>query len=362
MPRHSSPLGAHPLPGIDQSDLPIFNQDWWIEAACGSSRYRELKVFDGNVVVGRLPYIISRNRKGFSWARDPHWSHLGGPIVDEQLSRKQQAEVLQSLLEQLPRWSSVDFICNPNVSYADLVRTAFKNAGFEHRTELTYVRHPNNTDVMETRKSKHIGHIKRAAKRLDCLEINAEEFVRFYAANLWTQEKRSYSSLDAMRSLIEEGTSRAQMRAIAARARPPEDEALPERPNVPHDAAIVYVWDKFRCYYWLSTRRVVPADSSDPKPHPDAIKFLGVKAMEHAQAMNLIFDTDGVTTPGTENLYRNMFGLREEETRDVFSRTTASHRLLRKCRQLVRRVLHTLATRKSVYPALMSCAFASFLS
>jgi hypothetical protein len=350
------------IPDIDQHGLPIFNQDWWIKIACGSSRYRELKVFKDDVVVGRLPYITSRTRQGLSWARNPHWSHLGGPIVDEQLSREEQAAVLQSLLKQLPRWSSMDFVCNSNANYADLVRTAFRSAGFEHTTQRTYVRHPGNTDVMETRKSKHIGHIKRAAKRLDCLEISAEEFVRFYTANLWVREKISYASIDAMRCLIEEGTSRAQVRAIAARSKHDENGTPHDGAEVPYDAAIVYVWDQFRCYYWLSTRRVVSAESSDPKPHPDAIKFLAMKAMEHAQAMSLMFDSDGVTTPGSENLYRNIFGLRDEETRDVFCRTIAPQRFFNKCRLAVKRVLHSLPIHKSVYPALMSGALASFLN
>ena len=55
--------------------------------------------------------------------------------------------------------------------------------------------------------------------------------------------------------------------------------------------------------------------------------------MEDAQAMNLIFDTDGVTTRGSENLYRNMFGLRDEEYRDVFQRATILEKLHQKCRR-----------------------------
>ena len=112
-----------------------------------------------------------------------------------------------------------------------------------------------------------------------------------------------------MTFLIEEAISRGQARAIAARPNS-RSQSVDHGRSSPYDAAIVYVWDNERCYYWLSTYRIASADNSNAKPHPDATKLLAVKAMEDAQAMNLIFDADGVTTPGAENLYRNIFGLR----------------------------------------------------
>jgi hypothetical protein len=70
------------------------------------------------------------------------------------------------------------------------------------------------------------------------------------------------------------------------------------------DAAICIVWDKERCYYWLSTHR---KDS-----HPDAIKLLITAAMKYASKMGLIFDADGVTTPGSERLYKTIFKMPNE--------------------------------------------------
>ena len=66
--------------GIDQSGLPIFSQDWWINIARGPSKYRELKVVHRGVVVGRLSFVLSRSRLGLLRGQDPHWSHLGGRL------------------------------------------------------------------------------------------------------------------------------------------------------------------------------------------------------------------------------------------------------------------------------------------
>ena len=318
---------------IAHSDLPIFNQDWWIDIARSSPDFRELKVSHAHKVVGRLPFVLSRNRMGLTRGCDPHWSHLGGPIVDQRLSRSEQAGVIRSLLAQLPRWVSYCFICDSNLSYADLVRKAFRDAGFRHSTQITYIRHPEEGDVLGSRKAKHRGHIKRAAKSLECVDINATEFVQFFKMNLKARGKRSYAPLDAMSRLIEKTLARQCARAIAVKPR--SCDALDARRS-PYDAAIVYVWDNTRCYYWLSSLRASSKENQGSNPHPDAIKLLAFEAMEHARAMNLTFDADGVATPGAENLYRNMFGLRTEQHRDVFQRENMLERFYQQYRQKFR--------------------------
>jgi hypothetical protein len=326
------------LAGIDQSALPIFNQDWWIDIARGASEYRELKFLQGEVVVGQLPFVLLRGRLGLVRGQDPHWSHLGGPIVDHRLSRSEQAEVIRSLIEQLPRWASFYFVCNPDLSYADLVRSAFKNSGFDHATQMTYLRLPSDGEVLNTRKSKHKGHVKRAAKELECVDISAKEFVQFFETNLKARGKTSYSPLDTMTVLIDKALSRGQARAIAAKPIS-RSQSVNNGSSALYDAAIVYVWDKNRCYYWLSTHRIPSKDNSNAKPHPDATKLLVVKAMEEAQTMDLVFDADGVSTPGADNLYRNMFGLRIEQSRDVFQRATILERFRQKYRQQFRALI-----------------------
>jgi hypothetical protein len=321
-----------PVTGVDRAGLSVFSQDWWLSIVSASPDYHEAKVVRGNDVVGRLPFILCSNRPGFIWGYNPHWSRLAGPIVDERLSRPEQAEVIFSLLEQLPRWASFDFVCDPNLNYANIVRNAFKRAGFEHTSQITYVRPPERGDVLDCQKAKHRGHIKKAARELDCVEITAKEFVQFYEANLNAQRKRSYSPLSLLLRLIEEAVCRGQARAIAAKPKP-ENEQVFGGGSSPYDAAIVYVWDDERCYYWLSTRRSTFQDDTLAKPHPDATKVLAVKAMEDAQAMNLIFDADGVTTPGTDNLYHNVLGLKDELRRDVYQKFCVLERLRLKYRQ-----------------------------
>lgn len=329
------------------SNLSIFSQDWWIRIARGSSDYRELTVARGDNIVGRLPLVFSKNWLGLVRVHDPHWSHLGGPVVDETLSRSDQVEVVHSLLRQLPRWASFSFVCDPNLRYADLVRNAFREAGFEHSPQVTYVRHPADGDVLTTRKAKHRGHFKRAAKSLECVELTAKEFVQFFKSNLKARRRKTYAPLETLATLIEEAVTRGCARVIAARPLSGSQSDV-DCGRLSNDAAIVYVWDHTRCYYWLSTHRVPSPKNSLAKPHPDAIKFLAQKMMEHAQAMNLIFDADGVVNAGVDNLYRNIFGLREELRRDVFQRINPLEHLYQRFR---RRFQTTLAMSRSTEPS-----------
>jgi hypothetical protein len=329
--------------GIAQPELPVFCQDWWLNVLRGGRDYHEIKVSSGSEIVGRLPFVMSKGRFGLVRGHDPYWSHLGGPTLDPKMDRNRQAEVIRNLLDQLPRRVSLTFVCDPTVSYADLVRNAFVDVGFMHSTQVTYLRFPAEKDVLSTRKSKHRGHFKRAAKNLDCVEIQAAEFVRFFATNLSARGKSSYAPLEILASLLQDAIARGNGRAIAARphsAGVSQGDCLPL--SYPYDAAVAYIWDANRCYYWLSTSRA--ADDSRPKPNPDAIKLLALRVMEHAQAMGLVFDADGVATPGADHLYRDIFGLRIEQRRDIFERINVLDRLYEKCRHKFKTIAnHQLA-------------------
>ena len=307
-------------------DLSVFHQSWWQQIALGFPGYREVKVLRGDRQVGRLPFVLRRNRLGLASGQDPYWAHLGGPIVEEGLSSLEKANVLRELLKQLPRRASFTFVCDPTLSYADLVRSAFFEAGFEHSSQITYVRHPDENDVLNERKRKHRGHIKRAAKCLSCVDITAREFVTYFEENLKASGRQSYAPLDVLIPLIQHALERGCGRVIAAKQSSGE-ESVKESSSMLCDAAIVYIWDDRRCYYWLSTHRVPTEKDVSERPNPDAVKLLMIKAMEHAQAMNLVFDADGVVTPGSDHLYRKILGLKIEERRDVFRRLNTSERI-----------------------------------
>src|SRR5271165_2252170 len=101
-------LGCNPA--MDQSLLPVFQQDWWLGIARGKENYNEARVPKDGVIVGRLPYVIRRTKIGTRWGATPAWSHLGGPILSQSLSEGEKLDVLGRLIAQLPTNVSYGFV------------------------------------------------------------------------------------------------------------------------------------------------------------------------------------------------------------------------------------------------------------
>ena len=200
-------------------------------------------------------------------------------------AREERAGVIRELIAQLPRNASFRFVCNPATSDADLTKLEFTRAGFEWSTETTYLQHPSDEGILERLFGESRRQIASAPKKLQVLDISADEFVDFYEVNLRESGKKPYAPLQCVRDLIKRGQrgDAPQMRVVAAKHR---------REGAPLDAAIAYAWDKKRLYLWLVTHRY-SSDNSRDKPHPHAVKLLILAGTEIARKMGLIFDADG---------------------------------------------------------------------
>jgi hypothetical protein len=274
----------------------------------------EVQVFEDGVVVGSLPYIERKNAFGITYAFSPYWSHLGGPVVSQALSDEGKANVLRQLITQLPQKTPIHFVCGSHVNDAGLIRQAFINAGFKYYTQLTLTQSPEDANLMSRLSIKHRSQIRSAEKNLEIMEIGASEFISFYEANLKVAGLKSWAPLDVARDLIIEGRGgkAPRVRIIAARKR---------KEGSPYDAAIACAWDKERCYLWMMTRRRLTNENSYNRPHKDAMKILIIKATEHAQSLSLTFDVDGITTPGSYRLCKEILKFPNVEYRDLFDRT-----------------------------------------
>jgi hypothetical protein len=304
---------------IDQSTLPVFQQNWWLEIARRTGSYHEARVFKNRVLVGSLPYAVRRTKIGLRWGAAPDWSHLGGPVVSQSLSDAEKSDVLGQLIAQLPANISYGFVCSPYTNDAGLMRRAFASAGFAYFTETTCCQSPSQADVLGRLNRKHRLHLEAARRRLDVVELRADEFIDFYSMNLADSALAARLPLETARALIARGRmgDAPQVRVIAARRK---------TSGAPLDAAIACAWDKRRYYYWMSTRRRHSVNGQHDVSHPDAIKLLIVSAMAHAESLGLVFDTDGCSTPGSQKLYNEILRIPNEEFRDVFERITRLQR------------------------------------
>lgn len=147
---------------------------------------------------------------------------MGGPVISQALSGEAKAEVLHRLLAQISSNVSMSLVFRPDSADAELIREAFKAAGFERSMVITYSLPPNAESIINRLSRKHAKHIISADRRLDVIDISADRFIKFYEANIKDAGKVSNSPLGVAHDLIAAGGERnpPQVRAIAARKRP----------------------------------------------------------------------------------------------------------------------------------------------
>jgi hypothetical protein len=217
---------------------PVTKCRWWLDIARGPSEFRESQVRKDGKVVGTLSYIqsqcvVSRVLPlSFSFGGNLHWTSLCQPGLDAALDEGEKREALQELIRKLPRKISFKFVVGPDVKDRELIKDAFRVAGFEHTTQTTYSERPGDTDIKMRISAKHRYNLARAKRDLQVLGtqpgdpvISAAAFINFYEKNLRPCEK-SYAPLDVARALIEAGQNRGQAQVfVARRKRTSENDA-----------------------------------------------------------------------------------------------------------------------------------------
>jgi hypothetical protein len=294
-----------------------FTQRWFLDIAKGDGTLTVSYVEHGGEIVACLPIVVSRTYRIFFRADTAGWTHVNGPVTHPCLSEEEKAQAVSLLLNQLSRWISYKFVCEPadrDVAVAE----PFQIAGFKLTRQITYLRMPCDPDVLSELGKRHRNNINRAARNLQVTkDISAKEFMHIYLHNLKAADKVCYADPMLAKHLIEAGqTSKLPIgredkakRVLVFEARANSCEAV---------AAIACLLNKNRMYYWLATRRRFGEGEVVIKGSEDAIKLLLIHACKEAKELNLIFDADGVSTPSIGPLYERFFPHQAE--REVFTR------------------------------------------
>lgn len=357
--------------GIDEANVPVYQQNWWTQIARGQREFREITVEKDGVLVGRLPFMMKRNRFGLVWGGTPDWTHLGGPVISSALSANEKQQVLQELLANLPD-ISFDFEFDRQSPDSQLIRQAFLDAGFSHSLHNNYCQYPhelgifveNAVDELGLQKSqasekkaaadnadsgageqqassRNLSEQRRKIRKandesLEPIDMDANAFVDFYLSNLAAEGKICHGPIEVVRHLTQKGRERGQIKIFAVRQKAQNSDApFGWTP----DAAIACAIDRARLYLWMMTDRPFAPDSPFPKPHREAIKVAIVRAMKYARDNDLIFDVDGVGLGDTETLYRDRLRIRNLEYRDGFRRRTNVATLFERVRSFAKRFI-----------------------
>jgi Acetyltransferase (GNAT) domain len=269
----------------------LFHEPWWLSAAAGDQLI-DISVDRGNRVSGRLSLMQTRSRFGFRILRMPFFTHVLGPTIESGHGKRQtrlanRLSIIGDLLDQLPAYDLLQVTLDPSLddglALADGL--AFQERGFKVSQQYTYqvqCRHKTIDEIWTAMDMKARQPIRRAEKRYSISEVNEpHKFINFYLQNLRKRGRKSYFNFERFPFLISECLARNCGIILAALL-----------PSGAPAAMIFIVWGHGVLYYTLSTR--VP-DS----PEIGCVNLLIWSAIKKANELKLIFDLDGIISPGT---------------------------------------------------------------
>ena len=116
-------------------DLPIFLQDWYLDAVCGAENWQVALAYKGENLVGVLPYFL---KKKFHWqyvAMPPLAKMMGPYLLPEYRSPRRETSILKNLLDQLPPLAAFE----QDFNYTAGNWLPFYWRGFRQTTRYSYV-------------------------------------------------------------------------------------------------------------------------------------------------------------------------------------------------------------------------------
>ena len=170
----------------------LFQEPWWLRAVTGG-QYKEATVKQGELVVGRLPFVMAR-RGPFTLSLMPAFTHLLGPAVNVGAGKPQtrlmrRLSITRDLIDQLPSFAFFKQVFDPALSDGLAIADglAFQDRNFRVSPQYTFQidtkRHPDS--IWEGMHFKVRQHIRRAEERYSVKTVDdPDRFIHFYAENL----------------------------------------------------------------------------------------------------------------------------------------------------------------------------------
>ena len=269
-------------------ELPLFMQDWWLDAVCAGKQWDVLLNFapDGTIQAA-LPYLL-RKRAWMTYIVMPQQTQIGGIWLAQNVlsDNDRVATICQDFTQQLASLGLSYYyqhfpINSPAVQHMQAL-------GFKTKERVTYrIEDLSNLDQVINAFSKNKKRQLQKALSLHAdTNMSVEDFYRFHTQCLLEQGKQiSYSREFLL--VLERKTSRLQRSQILSICNA-DNEVL---------AAAFLVWDKHSMYYLIPCYAPAYKDSG-------ASALLVLEAIKLARQKGVSFDFEGSMIRGVANHYK----------------------------------------------------------
>ncbi len=229
--------------------IPIFSQDWFLDAVCGKDNW-DVAIFEkGGKVVGSLPYYKKRKYFIFSIITMPkHIQNMGVyikyPPQKQRYEKKlvYEKEIMYGLIEQLPK---VDYY-NQAFHYRVTNWLPFYLKGYDATTKYTYVIEDlsNLDEVYRNFSNAKRKDIEKASRVMEVkFDLDAKRFYEHHKESLATKGDTISYSFEHFECLYRGIYKYNQGRTIYAIDKESQKIA----------AAFLYIWDSVSGYHLINT-------------------------------------------------------------------------------------------------------------
>ena len=277
------------------SDLPIFMQDWWLDAVCAGKQWDVLLSFNKNgEIQAAMPYLL-RKRAWMKYIVMPQQTQIGGIWISDVAlpdNVDRLTEICQDFTRQLAELGLSYYYQHYPIGSNAI--ESMRTLGFKIKERITYrIEDLSNLDQVISAFSKNKKRQLQKALSLHAeTNMNIEDFYRFHVRCLQEQGKQiSYTREFLL--VLERKTSRLQQSQIIS-IHNADNEIL---------AAAFLVWDKNSMYYLIPCYDLKHKDSG-------ASALLVLESIKLARKQGVVFDFEGSMIRGVANHYKQFGGAR----------------------------------------------------
>jgi len=274
-----------------EKGVPIFNQDWWLDAVCGQDNWNVVLVEKGGSIVGALPYCIDK-KLWFNRIQMPLLTQTLGPYINYPVNQKYykrlswEKEVYSDLIKQLPNYDFFQQSFSPQVTNW----LPFYWHGFKQTTRYTYRIKKITEEQLE---NEYETDIRRRRKKAANLGVTVEELHSvddFFCLNKKTFNRKNMQipySKDIVERIYDACMAHDAVKMFAAK--------LPDGTVI---AANFLVYDYNTVYYLMGGI------------DPDTKDMGGMDIVQHSSILfalqsDKVFDFEGSMVESIEKYFRS---------------------------------------------------------
>ena len=294
-------------------ELPIYFQDWYLDAVCQEGEWGVAMVEDGSEVKGIWTYFL-KQKMGFTYITMPVFVKFMGPLLFGNPGLSEQHQILEKLLDQIPQVASL----KQDFHYRNTNWLPLYWRGFRQTSRYTYLLDISNLEQVQTGVNRNVRRNLQKALSLQIEQWDDPE--RFYRTNKMSFDRQNISIPYTLSQFLKHDA------ALAAQKRRNFFFAVDQR-GVVHSASYV-VWDDRVGYYHLA------GDDPALRHHGGGILLIwtAIQFLHHDLGINIL-DFEGSMLKNVEAI-RRQFGASQTPYFSIEKNFSKAFNALEKIRNL----------------------------